>query len=156
VSGVQAEWDWETARRLCLKVAHRYAHGSDAEDIAQEALIRAWRHRASLRAGQRLGPWLATIARNEALRHRSRRRPEPIADVSGGSADDAALLGLAERVDLESTLGTLADQDQLLLRLRYVDDMTQPAIASLLDLPEGTVKVRLHRARLKLREALRG
>lgn len=58
------------------------------------------------------------------------------------------------RIDLRTALATLDERDRTLLLLRYGEDLTQPAIAQLLDMPEGTVKVHLHRARAKLRRAL--
>ncbi len=59
----------------------------------------------------------------------------------------------AERADLQAALERLSDRERVLLSLRYEEDLTQPAIAARLGIPEGTVKVQLHRARLKLRRA---
>lgn len=56
-----------------------------------------------------------------------------------------------ERADLQAALRRLSDRDRRLLELRYRRDLTHPAIASLLGIPENTVKVQLHRARDKLR-----
>jgi RNA polymerase sigma-70 factor, ECF subfamily len=136
-------------------VAHRYASNpSEAEDIAQDALLRAWRRRGTLRDAERRTEWLVTIVRNEAFRHRSRVRPEPVATVETYEAvDDERVLATVERADLRAALGRLDDRDRQLLVLRYGKDLTQAAIARLLEIPEGTVKVRLHRARDKLRRA---
>jgi RNA polymerase sigma-70 factor (ECF subfamily) len=148
-------WDWAEARRICVRVARRYAPGHDAEDIAQEALVRAWRHRAKLRDRNGLAQWLATIVRREAARERARQRPAPPAEISTAEAlgnEDAALL--ATRIEINDAIARLEVPDRLLIALRYERDLTQPAIAELLNMPEGTVKVRLHRAREKLRRAL--
>lgn len=59
-----------------------------------------------------------------------------------------------ERADIEAALQRLSEHDRQLIRLRYEEDLTQTAIASRLALPEGTVKVRLHRLRHKLRREL--
>jgi RNA polymerase sigma-70 factor (ECF subfamily) len=127
----------------------------EAEDIAQEALLRAWRHRGSQRGDERLGGWLATIVRNEAARHHARTRPEPVAEGEArGGVEDERVLAAPLRVDLASALSRLEPEERLLLRLRYVRDLTQAAIARGLDVPEGTVKVRLHRARAKLHRVL--
>ena len=99
--------------------------------------------------------WLAAIVRNEAFRQRARVRPEPIATVeTQEGAEDEQVLAAVERVDLHAALERLDERDRMLLMLRYGKDMTQAAIAQLLEIPEGTVKVRLHRARDKLRRAL--
>jgi RNA polymerase sigma-70 factor (ECF subfamily) len=136
-------------------VAYRYANNpSEAEDIAQDALLRAWRRRSTLRESDRRNEWLATIVRNEAFRHRSRVRPEPVASVETfEGADDERVIATVERADLHAALERLDEPDRKLLMLRYGEDLTQAAIARLLEIPEGTVKVRLHRARDKLRRA---
>lgn len=121
--------------------------------MAQDAVIRAWRRLTTLRVDQRRREWLASIARNEAFRHRSRRRPELLATVEpDDGTDDIRVLTAAERADVNAALARLATPDRLLLQLRYAEDLTQAAIATLLQLPEGTVKVRLHRARSRFRE----
>lgn len=147
-------WDWEESHRICLRVARRYARDpSEAEDIAQEALLRAWRRRGTLRQDTRRAEWLRAIARNEALRYVSRAIPEPTETPGAGEGrEDEGLLTSAERADVNAALSRLGSSDRLLLRLRYAEDLTQAAIAGLLEMPEGTVKVRLHRARSKLRE----
>lgn len=63
------------------------------------------------------------------------------------------MVATVERADIHAALGCLSERDRLLLHLRYDEDLTQAAIASRLGIPEGTVKVRLHRARDKLRRA---
>ena len=134
-------------------MAYRYASNpSEAEDIAQDALLRAWRRRATLRDPERRNQWLATIVRNEAFRQRARVRPDPIATIElQGSEEDEDVSATVDRADLQAALGRLSDCDRQLLELRYGEDLTQAAIARRLGVPEGTVKVRLHRARDKLR-----
>ena len=62
-------------------------------------------------------------------------------------------MATVERADLHAALKRLNDRDRQLLELRYDEDLTQSAIARRLGIPEGTVKVRLHRVRDKLRRA---
>ena len=59
-----------------------------------------------------------------------------------------------ELLDLRRALAQIPDQERTLLTLRYGADLAQPEIAKSLDVPEGTVKVRLHRARKRLRRAM--
>ena len=136
-------------------MAYRYASNPcEAEDIAQEALLRAWRRRSTLREVGSRKQWLATIVRNEAFRHYSRPRPDPTDDLElYEGSEDQMVVSTGERADLQAALEGLSEREQMLISLRYVEDLTQPAIAARLGIPEGTVKVQLHRARLKLRRA---
>jgi RNA polymerase sigma-70 factor, ECF subfamily len=136
-------------------LAYRYASNpSEAEDIAQDALLRAWRRRSTLREADRRNQWLATIVRNEAFRQHARVRPDPTSTIETyEGAEDAQVVATVERADLHAALKHLSEKDRQLLELRYAEDLTQSAIARRLGIPEGTVKVRLHRARNKLRRA---
>jgi RNA polymerase sigma-70 factor (ECF subfamily) len=135
-------------------LAYRYASNpSDAEDIAQEALLCAWRRRATLREGTKRNHWLATIVRNEAS-HQRARRPGPSAALEElDGAEDVRVIATVERADLRAALRGLSERDRQLLALRYREDLSQAAIARRLGIPESTVKVRLHRARARLRRA---
>lgn len=64
------------------------------------------------------------------------------------------MIATVERADLHAALNRLDERDRQLVRLRYDEDLTQEAIAKRLGIPEGTVKVRLHRVRDKLRQAM--
>jgi RNA polymerase sigma-70 factor (ECF subfamily) len=136
-------------------MAYRYASNpSEAEDIAQDALLRAWRRRSTLREVDRRTQWLATIVRNEAFRQHARIRPDPIGSLeTQDGAEDAQVVATVERADLQAALKTLSVRERELLALRYNEDLTQTAIARRLGVPEGTAKVWLHRARKKLRRA---
>jgi len=153
--GISERWEWGEARRLCLRHAHRYAgNRSEVEDIAHDALLRAWRRRGTLRHADRRERWLATIVRNEAFRRRARPQPDPTPAIDEGrGAEDERVVATVERADLQAALARLDERDRRLLKMRYAEDLTQAAIAARLGVPEGTVKVRLHRARDRLRRA---
>jgi RNA polymerase sigma-70 factor (ECF subfamily) len=148
------DWDWGAARAICLREARRILGPSpDVEDAAQEATIRAWRSRASCRAAGRPEAWLATIARREALRLAAARKAIPIEgrpEPTRPSHESEAL----QRVVVRQALAHLAPRDRSLLLARYWADLTQDQLARALDLPDGTAKVRLHRARARLRREL--
>jgi RNA polymerase sigma-70 factor, ECF subfamily len=149
-------WDWLEVHRTCLSFALRYVKNRvEAEDIAQDSMVRAWRKRATLRDGKARKSWLAAIVRNEAMREFARKRPTPIdtAELAHGGADER-VLATVERADLHAALQRLNERDRQLVRLRYDEDMTQEAIARRLGIPLGTVKVRLHRVRARLRREI--
>jgi RNA polymerase sigma-70 factor (ECF subfamily) len=116
-------------------------------------LLRAWRRRSTLRDSERRNQWLATIVRNEAFRQHARVKPDLTATVELEGAEDEQVLATVETADLHAALAGLSERDRQLLEMRYEEDMTQAMIARRLGIPEGTVKVRLHRARDKLRRA---
>jgi RNA polymerase sigma-70 factor (ECF subfamily) len=134
-------------------MAYRYASNpSEAEDIAQDALLRAWRRRSTLRDSERRNQWLATIVRNEAFRQHARLRPDPTSSIEfSEGAEDERVLAAVELADLHAALDLLSERDRRLLEMKYEEDLTQGMIARRLGIPEGTVKVRLHRARNRLR-----
>ena len=99
---------------------------------------------------------MLTITRNEALRRLGRQREALLEDPGERVAPEpsAELERVPLRVDLERAMARLSDDDRMLLDLRYKQDLTQEAVAERLSIPEGTVKVRLHRLRHRLRETL--
>jgi RNA polymerase sigma factor (sigma-70 family) len=123
--------------------------GDLAEDAAQEALIRGWRS-ASRMVGADPKPWIRTIARREALRQLSARTAvDPITDDRQGSQSSEAEV-IETRLALLGSLRMLPSEDRRDLLLRHWGDMTTEAIATRTQRPEGTVKVRLHRAHARL------
>jgi RNA polymerase sigma-70 factor (ECF subfamily) len=151
-------WKWGEARRICVREAYHFAKNpSEADEIAQNALVRAWRYRGKLREKARFKEWLTSIVRREAYREFERVRPDPVGmkiELRMEGAEDERVVATVERADIRAAIGRLSERDQQLLRLRYDEDLTESAIARRLGIPEGTVKVRLHRVRHKLRRAI--
>ena len=151
--------DWAGLRRYCLAETLRVLRNrEDAEEAAQEALLRVWRHRGARRSAGWL-PWVKAIARNEALRIAARRSRFAQREVhDDGEAPDVRgapdLDGVVESLSVEPLLRPLKQDDRDLLRLRYEEDLTNLEIARRLGMPEGTVKVRLHRLRGRLKAGL--
>jgi RNA polymerase sigma-70 factor, ECF subfamily len=152
----QPGWDWMALRRQALGQARRMLDPQEAEDAVQEAMIRAWRGRHACRSPGAPGPWLRRIVRNEALRLRERRkaRPEPVDEgvlEGANEAVEAPEERLLRRLSVGQALQLLDADEQRLVTLRYKRDLRQGEIASILGIPEATVRVRLHRIRKRLR-----
>lgn len=150
-------WDWAELRRFCFSQALQIVGNREsADEAAQEAIVRAWRHRDSCRQPERPFGWLRRIAHNEAVRVASRRPKEvlvaePLAASDGPSDDSDAL---DDRLLFRAILGTLSQADRELAHLRYFEDLTCAKLADQLGLSEALVKVRLHRLRRKLRQRM--
>jgi RNA polymerase sigma-70 factor, ECF subfamily len=150
-------WDWAELRRFCFSQALRVVGCPEtADDAAQEAIVRAWRHRDSCRQPDRPLGWLRRIAHNEAVRLAGRRPnevlvDEPLADPDGRTDD---LESLDNGLLFRGIVGTLSRADQELAWLRYYEDLSCAKLAEHFGLSEATVKVRLHRLRRRLKERL--
>jgi RNA polymerase sigma-70 factor (ECF subfamily) len=147
-------WDWRWVRRFCLRETQRIlGRSADAEDAAQEAVIRAWRRRDTCRNPQNPSSWLTAIARREALRAAGQRIDQPL---SAASADRWAISEdpSGENMDLRRALVAMSGSDRALIAARYWEDLAVAEVARRLGMPEGTAKVRLHRLRAQLRQTL--
>ncbi len=141
-----------------------------AADLVQETFLRALRAIRTFRGEAAFQTWLFTIARRLIVDELRRRRREPAAGIASGTgvsasdpdawADPASphpgerLEVEAERRDVREALRCLPEADREMIRMRYQDGLSYEEIAALRSLPLGTVKVRLHRARLRLRTIL--
>lgn len=147
-------WDWALLRRSCLTEARRFLRDPfEAEDAAQEAMIRAWRQRHRCRDQAAPAPWMRRIARNEALRLIERRPAvrftELLPERASGDGHEPAD-ALVERLSVWQALARLEPEERQLVTLRYVLDVPQVEIARRLGMAEPTVRVRLHRIRKRL------
>jgi RNA polymerase sigma factor (sigma-70 family) len=148
------------------EIAFRVAYvitrnAADAEDAAQDGLVKAWRALARFRAGEPLRPWLLKIVANEARnRRRSTGRRDHLAlraaAASPGEAapsPEEAALGAHDRERLLAALEQLPEQAREMLACRYLLDLSEEETAAALGVRLGTVKSRSARALDKLREA---
>jgi RNA polymerase sigma-70 factor, ECF subfamily len=134
-----------------------------AEDVAQETFLRVWRHAAKYNpALGGLTTWILTIARNLALTSLSLpgRRAETSVDAqtleiaSDAPPPDEQLVSLQRRRQLHAALACLSASDRSLLSLSYVDELDMATIARIESCSIGAAKVRLFRARQRLRQIL--
>ncbi len=127
-----------------------------AEEVVQEALLRAWKSLDALRDDEAAKPWLLTIVRRENARYFERKRLETV-DIDNLSPAQSAMLAEKEETGLE-------DMRQAIFRLE--DDYREPLvlqvlmghstreIAELMGMQQGAVLTRLHRARHKLKDEM--
>lgn len=132
----------------------------DAEEVASDAFVRAWRALPAFRGDARFSTWLYRIVVNRALAQAattSRRRAneermeaETLASLPGpqeGGGSDIS------RLRLEGLIGRLPEMQRVVVTLFYIQDRSIEDVARVLSMPQGTVKTHLHRARAALRTA---
>ena len=152
-------WNWQNLRKESLREARRIVFDDDdREEVVQEALLRAYRQRHACRSGSPHG-WLRQITRMEALRWLERRRTRADREWLQDEVDelppsDPVVDAVLARVDVRRALSELSAPDRALLTTHYAAGLSHREIASATDVPVGTVKVRLHRSRARLRHRL--
>jgi RNA polymerase sigma-70 factor (ECF subfamily) len=136
-----------------------------AEDVTQDTFLQALRRIDSLKQAASVRSWLFSIAVNRArdeLRRRSRWVPADFGPDAerGPVATDATgedrVLQRQQRGHLQRVIAELPDRYRVPLLLKEVEGMTYQEIGRMLGIPMGTAQIRIHRARLRLREQLRG
>jgi len=127
-----------------------------AEDVVQEALLRAWKSLDALREDEAAKPWLLTIVRRENARYFERRRLDTV-DIDNLTASQAALLAEVPDEDLDdmrAAIFALDDDYREPLVLQVLMGFSTTEIAEQMELRQGAVLTRLHRARAKLKETM--
>ena len=150
--------------RLFNGMVHVIRSESEAEDVVQDAFILAMTRLDSFKGNSQFYTWLYRIAYNVAITRLRRRKPT----VSLTGKDDSAKMDFAGDIDapdermqgqerasqLMLAMGRLTEEHRSILVLREMDELDYEAISEILDLPIGTVRSRLHRARGQLKEQL--
>ncbi|HXH38846.1 MAG TPA: sigma-70 family RNA polymerase sigma factor, partial [Thermoanaerobaculia bacterium] len=135
-------------------------NAADAEDLAQEAFVKAFESIGRFKTGEPFGPWIYRIVTNLALdvmKHRKRFRHEEITDAAPAARRDRTDLPaianeLARRID--RSIESLPEMQRIVARLYLVDEFGHSEIATMTGLTEGTVRSHLSLARGKLKEKL--
>ena len=125
-----------------------------AEDVVQEALLRAWKSLDALREDGAAKHWLLTIVRRENARYFERKRLETV-DIDNLSAAQSAMLAETEDTQLEelrNAIYRLEDDYREPLVLQVLMGHSTKEIAELMSIKPGAVLTRLHRARIKLKD----
>lgn len=127
-----------------------------AEDVVQEALLRAWKSLDGLREDQAAKQWVLTIIRRENARYFERRRLDTL-DIDDLTASQAAMLAESADSDLDDVreaIFRLDDDYREPLVLQVLLGHSTKEIAELMNIKPGAVLTRLHRARVKLRKEI--
>ena len=131
----------------------RRVPGNSADDLTAETFARAWKNYGSLK-GQPL-PWLYGIARN-VMREFYRTRPEEdatdVIELDPQRADFSTLVDMS--IDINRALGTLSAPDREILTLHAWEGLSPAELAAALGISSTAARVRLHRARTRLEDAL--
>jgi RNA polymerase sigma factor (sigma-70 family) len=140
--------------RVYAYVAYRIGDGADAEDVTSDTFERAFRYRKSFdpSRGEPIS-WLLGIARrcvDDFFNHRPEFVDDPPEPVAPGNLEEET----ARRLRLAAAMRVLGERERELIALRYGADLTAPEIGKLLELEPGAVRVALHRALARLRQAL--
>lgn len=151
--------------RLFNTVVHLAGNVEDARDIVQEAFVQAFVKLDSFRGASAFYTWLYRIAFNMSAGHRRKQRPVGSIDrkdeqsgldpVDNGNGPVEQLEQQERCRQVREALRRLSDEHRKILVLREIDGCDYETIAIILELPVGTVRSRLHRARLQLREELK-
>ena len=150
--------------RLYHAIAHFVGDRVEAEDVVQEAFVQAYLKLASFQRNSAFYTWLYRIAFNTAVSRRRRKRVETSVDKSReetgdepvdlGDAPGERLIREERAQQLYTALDKLSEEHRAIIVLREIDDHDYEAISEILKINLGTVRSRLHRARLQLRERL--
>lgn len=154
------------------RTLYRVARGvtgddGEAEDIVQEAWVRAYTHFAEFRGESRLATWLIRITLNEALGRKRRARPTVEIDEMDGHqgvalmtfpshlADPESSLSRTQvRKILEEAIDLLPAPFRMVFVMRAIEELSVEEVAAQLGIPEATVRTRMHRSRALLGRAL--
>ncbi len=152
--------------RLYNMLVHVVGSADEAYDVAQDAFVQAFLKLDTFHRNSAFYTWLYRIGFNLAISRRRRQRPttsvEQAREQTGSepvSRDDLPTdhLDREERVgQVRVAIASLSEEFRSVLVLREIDGCCYETIAEILNLPVGTVRSRLHRARLELREQLKG
>lgn len=148
----------EAIRRLLIQ---RVGSADDADDLLQETFIKVYLRLESYNPNYTFGQWLYTIARNTLIDH-VRRRPDetPIderfaAPAATTPTPEESVIRLQQHSQIEHCLSALPERYGRLIRMRFFEEYSYEEIAEKLQLPLGTVKTQIHRARERMCELIR-
>ncbi|UCG52756.1 MAG: RNA polymerase sigma factor [Candidatus Latescibacterota bacterium] len=132
----------------------------DVEDVLQDVFIKVYRGLSGFRGDSKLSTWIYRIARNEAVTAARKRDPSgpPVEELDlqtpARTRPDEQYLQKARQDYLGRCLGQLDENYRVVLELRYMGEMSYAEIGEAMDLPIGTVKTYIYRAKVELRKVM--
>lgn len=142
-------------------VARRLRRDAEVDEVVQEVFLRGYRCLHQLQEASSFGGWICRIAARLSINRAVRGRPlHSVEDVSECVADSAAespllaAMRTEQQAELRGSIARLSELDQQTLQAYYFDGHSVREISRLSGAPEGTVKRRLHSARMRLRDEL--
>jgi RNA polymerase sigma-70 factor (ECF subfamily) len=128
---------------------------TQVEDLAQDVFLKVHRGLPYFRGEARLSTWIYRIVANVCVQARSGRRPMPSSsDVAEPASADGAFADLELRDRIEKAMAKLPDNYRFLIAAHYLKGVQYEALAESLNIPLGTVKTHLFRAKRQLRELM--
>ncbi len=154
--------NWSWLKGLVFSIV---GDANEVDDVLQDICVRVITRIETLREPERFRPWLAVLARRQALRHRQRKaqRPGPLSEDFVQLQDDPKARQLIENLEqkeqyqqIVEAVRSLPEKYRQVFMLEYSGDLTYARIAEILDIPITTVQIRLVRARRMIHDRVAG
>jgi len=154
--------NWSWLKGLVFSIV---GDAGEVDDVLQDICVRVITKIDTLREPERFRPWLAVLARRQALRHRQRKaqRPGPLSEELIQLKDDPKARQLLENLEqkeqyqqIAEAVRALPEKYRQVFMLEYSGDLTYGQIAEILDMPITTMQIRLVRARRMIRDRIAG
>ena len=132
---------------------------ADAEEVAQDAFIKAYQYLKSFKRDSKFSTWLYRIVFNTAVSYRRKKRPifDSIEKADKQESEGQSAIEQDDKsAFIEIALGKLNELDRLSIRLYYLKEFSMEEVAEVMNQKLNTTKVRVHRARIRLAEELKG
>ena len=139
-----------------LRLRHRCGDEGLIEEVVQDAFVRVWGKASTYRGTGDVAAWIWTIAIHRLIDRLRKQTPHPVAyvpTVASASLEEQILLDV-EHGDLATAINRLSPELRMVVQATLVDGLTTREAARLLNIPVGTVKTRMMRAKPLLREQL--
>lgn len=134
----------------------RVSELQDAEDIAQEVMIRFVKHIRRVRKDTHIKPWLTKVASRLIIDFYRKHKSLPLSPEFDLASRENLARTRSMKLDIAKAMGSLSQQKEAIVRLYYFESLSYVQIAERLQLSLSSVKVELHRAKLQLRKSLAG
>lgn len=159
----ETEFIQQHLRRIYLLIFRIVGNADDAQDLAQEAFIKALQRRDQLKDLDKAAHWLSRIATNTAIDHLRKQGRVTLMDmnelpefavVSRGESPEQFVLRSESRVELDGGLALLSERERMALLLRDVEDLPAEEVAKQMKCSKATVRSHIANARIKFRRYL--